>query len=147
MGGAMSRNKGKRGEREVIAMLQPVVSEVYEGYGMEAPKLQRNTLQSDGGGFDVVGLDWLALEVKYQETVKLDAWWAQTLAQAKPTQCPVLIYRQNKVKWKVCLFATLAAGPHQHTVAAVISVEEFRTWFRARLTQELEHAAREEAGN
>lgn len=135
--GMKSRNKGKTGEREVIVILQPVVTEVYEAHGLEPPKLQRNTLQSDGGGSDIAGLAWLALEVKYQETIQLRTWWMQTLAQCGQHQTPVLFFRRNKVEWKVRLFATLAAGPHAHAVPVVVELADFLRWFRERLSYEL----------
>lgn len=110
MGGRMSRNKGKRGEREVIALLQPVVTKAYKRKGYpesEIPRLQRNTMQSDGGGFDIHGLEWLALEVKYQETLCLPAWWRQTCRQAKVSSrlTPVLAYRRSREPWRFRMFA------------------------------------------
>ena len=74
MAGLMSRNKGKRGEREVVKLLQPVVNEVYESLGLEPPLLERNLMQSHKGGCDLAGLDWLALEVKYQEQQQMTSW-------------------------------------------------------------------------
>lgn len=103
MGGKSSLNKGKRGEREVVKLLQPIVDKVYSAYPMlgDAPAIQRNTLQSDKGGFDLVGLDWLAPEVKFQESFNLSGWWAQTERQAATHQTPVLIYRRSRVSWRV----------------------------------------------
>lgn len=101
--GTMSRNKGKRGEREIIAILQPVVTEAYKTRGYPddwVPVLKRNTMQSDGGGFDIHGLEWCALEVKRAETLCLPAWWRQTLRQAGETKHPVLAYRQNGNPWR-----------------------------------------------
>lgn len=137
MGGLASRNKGKRGEREVIVMLQPVVSQVYEAFGIEAPRLQRNQLQSDGGGFDIVGLDWMALEVKLQEKEAVEAWWRQTLAQCGQRQTPVLWYRRNNVEWKVRTLVTMQAGGQWLTMPATMSVADWLRWFRARLVEEL----------
>lgn len=92
-----SREKGKRGEREVVHILQAVVNEVY---GEKAPRIQRNTLQSDKGGYDLVGLEDFAIEVKRHEKLNVKAWWKQTLRQAKG-KFPVLFYRQNSVPWSV----------------------------------------------
>src|SRR5438045_4158293 len=78
MGGLMSRNKGKRAERQVIDLLQPIVDHCYKEAGLKPLLLQRNTVQSDQGGFDIIGLEWLALEVKHQEILNVDAWWQQT---------------------------------------------------------------------
>lgn len=137
MGGLMSRNKGKRGEREVIELLQPIVNAVYARAGMEVPKLQRNTLQSDGGGFDIAGLEWLALEVKFQETLSVNQWWAQTLEQANGTQCPVLIYRQSRQPWRVKMFVEATACGVRYRLPATLELDEFLGWFQLRLTEEL----------
>ena len=137
MGGLMSRNKGKRGEREVIGILQPIVSQVYNAMGMEAPRLQRNTLQSDGGGFDVVGLNWMALEVKFHAELAVEAWWRQTLAQCGQQQVPVLFYRRNKVEWKVRAMVTMQAGGTWLTVAADMAASDWLRWFHAKLIEEL----------
>lgn len=82
MGGNFSRNKGQRGEREVIKLLQPTVSKVYMEAGFPSLELTRNLSQSQNGGFDIAGLDWLALEVKYQETENVKGWWEQACRQA-----------------------------------------------------------------
>lgn len=140
MGGLMSRNKGKQGEREVIGILQPIVSQVYEAMGVDAPRLQRNLLQSDGGGFDILGLDWMALEVKFHKTLSVGAWWRQTLAQCGHRQTPVLFYRQNKVEWKVRCFVTMQAGGTWLTMPATMEVQEWLRWFRARLVEEVSQA-------
>lgn len=89
-----AKQKGANAEREVAALLQPTVDRAYmETLGItlgEVPKLQRNLLQTREGGYDLVGLDWLALEVKRQEAVgtggirkgHLRQWWAQTVASS-----------------------------------------------------------------
>jgi hypothetical protein len=140
MGGLKSRNKGKRGERGVIGLLLPVVIEVYEAAGMEPPELKRNTLQADRGGSDIAGLPWLAIEVKNQEANSLGAWWAQTVAQAKADQIPVLFYKRNNVAWRVKMFASLGGAATGITVAVTVDVADFLRWFRVRLTQQLASA-------
>lgn len=141
MGGKMSRSKGQRGEREIIGLLQPVVNEVYEAAMLQAPTLKRNSLQSDGGGSDIAGLPWLALEVKYQEKTDtpstLRIWWEQTLEQAGDCNVPVLFYRRNGSKWRVQMYGMLGAPSCCFTVPVVVGPEDFLRWFRARLTQEL----------
>lgn len=137
MGGLRSRNKGKRGERQVIEMLLPVVIEVYEAAGKDPPELKRNTLQSDRGGSDIAGLPWLAIEVKYQEAESVNAWWEQCVSQAKPDQTPVLFFRRNHAQWRVKMYATLGGGPSGVTVPVSIEVSSFLRWFRNRLTLEV----------
>lgn len=133
MGGTMSRNKGKRGEREVIDMLQPVVTQVREELGLPEVLLKRNTLQSDGGGCDVAGLMWLAIEVKLHAKPAVGGWWAQTLRQAGAGCEPVLAYRCNRQPWRFRLWASLGQGV---VVAAEVGREEFLMWFRRRLMHE-----------
>ena len=139
MGGTMSRNKGKRGEREVInEVLQPVVNKVYSEFGVEPPLLQRNTLQSDRGGYDLVGLDWFAPEVKRQETLNISGWWAQCKAQAKPGQIPVLLYRQNHKCWKVVMKGYLSIAPGVRIGAAMeFSLGVFMVYFEQKVRAEL----------
>ena len=138
MSGNMARNKGQRGEREVIALLQPVIDKAYGEAGMEAPVLKRNLMQTQDGGFDIVGLNWMALEVKYQEAENLTAWWAQATRQAmvKGTlvKDPVLIWRKNGAKWRVKMLAPVAIGDRVKVrMPVVISVEDFLVWLYYRL--------------
>lgn len=143
MGGSMSRNKGKRGEREVIDALQPVVNQVYAAHGyaeVDIPVLKRNTLQSDGGGFDIVGLHWFAPEVKYHETFHVEKWWAQCVAQAGRGQVPVLLWRCNGMRtWNVRMLGYVGAPSLGLTVPVQLSFEDFRKWFRIQLNKEIEN--------
>jgi hypothetical protein len=78
--GRLSREKGKRAEREIATFLRGVVQEVY---GEEAPLvIERNQNQSADGGVDIVGIDFLAVEVKHHAKPALNSWWRQTLEQA-----------------------------------------------------------------
>ena len=139
MGGKSSLNKGKRGEREIVKLLQPVVDKVYTFFPHlgEPPRIQRNTLQSDRGGFDLVGLDWLAPEVKFQETLKLNVWWKQTAGQAKSHQTPVLFYRQSNQKWRVRIKMYRELGHRRFFCVADISIDDFLLYFEHRLHHEL----------
>ena len=137
MGGLMSRNKGKRGEREIVDLLQPVVNEVYSICNREPPKLKRNTLQSDSGGSDIAGLPWLALEVKYHEQLNINSWWRQTVDQAEYGQEPVLFYRRNHGRWQVKMYGMLGMPGCCYTVPVIVEPADFLKWFRARLLQEL----------
>lgn len=139
MGGKMSRDKGKRGEREIVNALQPIVDEVYQLAGMEPPVVKRNTMQSDGGGFDLHGLDWMAIEVKYQESLNIDGWWKQTVEQTGPGQEAILVYRKSRVPWRVRMLSTI--GPTSQGVRVVdvvdISFEAFLLYVKNRLRLEL----------
>lgn len=136
--GRGARNKGKRGEREVIDLLQPVVNQVYESHDMEPPTLQRNTLQSDSGGFDIVGLEWIALEVKRVEqrnAANIDKWWQQTCRQAKGA-CPVLIYRGNNQPWTIVMYGFVCA-PCLVSCVVRVDLDTFMRWFRTTLNYHL----------
>ena len=138
MAGKMSRDKGARGEREVIGMCQPIVDEVYTACGQTPPRLQRNSLQSDGGGCDIAGLDWIAIEVKWHEKPVVHKFWQQALEQAGATKVPVLIYRSNGVAWKVMLWGQI--GNRYGTarrVAVTVRAVDFLEWFRAELASRI----------
>jgi hypothetical protein len=138
MSGNMSRNKGKRGEREIIDALQPIVNQVYATHEREAPVLKRNTLQSDGGGYDIVGLDWFAPEVKYHETFHVEKWWEQCTAQANCGQAPVLLWRCNGMRtWNVRMWGYVEAQSLGLRVPVQVLWSDFLKWFRIRLNEEL----------
>jgi len=129
MTGKMSRNKGQRAEREFCKILQTVIDDVYVGEEVK-PKVKRNLMQTAEGGYDVKGIDWLALEVKHQEALNLTAWWKQTLQQAKAGQIPVLAYKQNRKPWRIRMPAYLGAD-----VGALVevSLEDFLRYFSNRI--------------
>jgi hypothetical protein len=144
MSKSFAKDKGARAERAAIELLQPVVNDITSELGLEQIRLQRNSLQSDGGGFDIVGLDWIALEVKHCETLNVRAWWEQCVNQAKTCQRtglrqePVLFYKQNNVKFKVMMLGLLTTGGHQNVRCPVeVSVESFLLYFRHKLKKEL----------
>lgn len=145
MGGRMSRNKGKRAERQVIELLQPVIDHVYAEANKRAPILQRNTLQSDFGGHDISGLEWLSLEVKHCEQWSRGRWWQQCTEQAakwgiRRTLTPVLFYRRNGVPFSVMMHKRDydVHGYYEHADHLVdIAVEDFQIYFYRRLRAEL----------
>ena len=86
--GKMSRDKGKRGEREVASL--------FRQYGFDAHRGQ----QYHGGpdSPDVVGVPGLHIEVKRTERLNL----YDALAQAKRDageDLPVVIHRKNDSPW------------------------------------------------
>ena len=86
-----SRQKGQRGEREICKILS-------EKLGGE---FKRNLMQTSEGGYDVLGLDGWAVEVKFQETLKIEKWWKQTVEQSSPEKKPVLFFRKSRTDWRV----------------------------------------------
>lgn len=142
-----ARAKGKRGELEVIKLLQPTVQKVYGARGLAVLDLERNLMQSMKGGYDIVGLHWLALEVKRHENIThgvvggINSWWMQCKSQAAVGQEPVLFYRPNKQLWYVRMYGYLAIGENGGArVRTVVTVDlaSFLVWFELRLNHELD---------
>lgn len=148
-----SRAKGQRGEREVIDLLQPIVTECYSitlgivGRGASPhpppPTLQRNSLQADRGGSignaDIAGLDFLAIEVKNQAHLDVETWWRQCAECAKNSRTgaePVLIYKAGHGKWRARLKGSIGFSVSEVRTVCDVGLEPFLQWFRARC---LEH--------
>lgn len=100
--GKMSREKGKRGEREVAALLQ--------AHGYDAHRGQ----QYHGGGDspDVVGLPGFHIEVKYTQRLSLWEAFKQAVRDSLGTgNVPVIFHRkaaekgEEKPDWVVILKA------------------------------------------
>lgn len=90
--GAMQRTKGATGERTIVNMLKE------HGF----TNAMRNHSQTAVGGFDIVGVEPFAIEVKNHKTLSINTWWRQTTAQAKDGLIPVLIYHiPNTSRWLV----------------------------------------------
>ncbi|MBL4904327.1 MAG: hypothetical protein JKY62_17015 [Desulfocapsa sp.] len=136
--GKFACSKGKRGEQEVVRLLQPIVDKVFEARGLEPVKLFRNKNQSALGGYDIDGIDWLALEVKRQENLNINSWWKQTVRQASMEQVPVLIYKQNHKKWKIQMFGYLDCDGKRVKTKVEISLEAFLVYFEVKMIMVLE---------
>lgn len=122
--GASQRNKGANAERELIRLLAE---------RLDIADLRRNLEQTRNGGFDVLGLPGIALEVKRQETLALPAWWRQTVSQAlRDGGIPVLAYRQNRRPWRFCLPATFLVPDSWGFVE--LDLELFLEWMKRRLS-------------
>ena len=96
------RQKGAQAEREVAK----IHNKFFAANGFvdscgEPLTLKRNQMQTFGGGYDLVGIPFLALEVKRQEKLSMGVWWRQTLRQTKQGQTPVLFYRQSRKPWEI----------------------------------------------
>jgi Holliday junction resolvase len=120
-----SRNKGKRGERELANLLQ-------EHLGMG---ITRNLAQSRDGGHDL-NLDGIALEVKRREELALREWWGQTLDQAGDSRVPVLAYRASRRPWRFVLAgADLGmdwCSGYDLSQTVEVGIEVFAGWYRER---------------
>lgn len=101
--GSMSRDKGKRGEREVAALIRELL-------GLDA---SRRVRQHEGDS-DILGVPGWCIEVKRCERAApsdLRRWWAQACSQAsKNDELPALFYRQNLRRWRVIWAAVSADG-------------------------------------
>lgn len=93
MGKINSREKGKRGER--------YVADFIKGYGYDARRGQQ--FCGANGDADVVGLPGIHVEVKFVESLNLDAAMAQAIRDARAGEYPVVFHKQNRKK----LYATI----------------------------------------
>lgn len=136
------RTKGQSGEREICKFFNDIYREVYAELKIPFPNVepcQRNQNQSAVGGCDVTNTCFYAVEVKRQEQLAINTWWAQCVKSAIDLdKFPVLMYRQNSKKWKVVLymnpirlFANEARHMPEDPPRAEISIEDFRAIFRA----------------
>lgn len=90
MSGNRSRNRGQRGERELCSLLSDELGIV----------VKRNLSQTRGGGADCLEIEGWSVEIKFQETLNINAWWQQTLDQCEGNNEPVLFYRKSHQPWK-----------------------------------------------
>ena len=91
--GKMSREKGKRGEREVAKILRE--------FGYDS----KRGVQYHGGpdSPDVVGLPGCHIEVKYVERLDLQRAYNQSKSDASPEETPIVVHRKNRGDWMVTL--------------------------------------------
>lgn len=130
-GGAKA--KGAQGELEAARLLVQWSQGVMPGV-----QFTRNLEQVRGGGHDLVGLDWLAVEVKRQENLNVSGWWAQTLRQADTVGgVPFLMWRQNRKKWHFRVRVPVAHyGPEASGVQHLdVDMQEpqAKLWFQGEL--------------
>jgi Holliday junction resolvase len=115
MGKINSRTKGATAERELARILG-------DRLGIT---LQRNLDQWRAGGFDLIGLDQLAIEVKRQENLNIGAWWEQARRQATG-KIPILAYRQSRRPWAIVVPLDWLTGlPLDPNQTAQISLDSF----------------------
>ena len=140
------RQKGAEGEREVVRLLNGIIAQVMMelGYslaeiGNQLQDVQRNQNQSAVGGCDLSNTFGIAIEVKRQEQLSVNSWWAQCKASAdKLNELPLLIYRQNRKPWRIRTYAWLpmpanSEGMYDRQLRAVVDfeLEVFKEWFAA----------------
>lgn len=95
--GRHSRNKGKRGEREVV--------KIFRDAGYPA----RRSVQYNGRpgtAADVIGVPGMHIEVKFVEKESVRAWYKQAErdAAASPEQdIPIVVHRKSREFWLVTM--------------------------------------------
>jgi len=116
--GKASRQKGQRGEREVCKLLAEKLGGEYK----------RNLMQTQDGGYDVLGLHGYAIEVKFQEKFQIEKWWKQTVEQAEG-KIPVLFFRKSHECWRVVvpfnMDSYVPCSKCSHLYYSIIPVEDF----------------------
>jgi hypothetical protein len=145
------RAKGANGEREVAKTLIAIIQDCMRKEGftqqqiLEASQcVQRNQNQSAVGGNDLSHTFGMSIEVKRQEALSINSWWAQCVAAAKPNaELPVLVYRQNNRPWRVVTLGSLhlpgTSGSDYGSYAARVEFEwdVFKSWFGIWVTRKL----------
>lgn len=100
-------------------------------------------MQSMKGGYDIIGLEWFALEVKRHEKVtgaSTLSWWVQCKRQAAEGQEPVLFYRPNNINWRIMMYGYVCVGPNGGPrVKTVVDIDlaAFLVWFEMRMIHQL----------
>lgn len=89
--GKMSRDKGKRGERELASKLRE--------YGYDTRRGQQYC--GANGDADVIGLPGIHIECKRTERLSLYDAMAQAKADARLGEMPVVMHRKNNNEWLV----------------------------------------------
>lgn len=141
-------NKGKGGEREIVTILNSVLEEIITERESELnPEIvdklrrivQRNQNQSAVGGSDI-SIFGLAVEVKRQETLSVEAWWRQACASANTNKdVPVLIYRQNRKAWHVVMDGFLEIPKSLVALRVQIDLPDFLRWFKQWATERIQN--------
>ena len=126
MMGAASRDKGKRGERELAEFLR----------GLTGSDVRRRVRQHDGDS-DLEGLPGWCVECKRHATAAtadVARWWRQTAAQAHRVGAwPLLAWRADRMRdwvfvWPAGLHCT-DAPPQSGHVADTLAADPL-TWWR-----------------
>lgn len=114
-----------------------MLREVVEECGADF-EIKRNQMQTAGkhrgvGQGDLVGLDWLSVEVKRVESDKpgsIAAWWAQTKAQCGPGQTPLLFHRMNGREWNVRTQMDTMVGSQRLRLPVDMAWHIYRVWLK-----------------
>ena len=91
--GKMSRDKGKRGERELASKLKD--------YGFDCRRGQQ--FNGADGSADVVGLPGIHIECKRVEKLNLYDAVSQSVSDSKDGELPAVFHRKNNCQWLVTM--------------------------------------------
>ena len=84
------RDKGANAEREVVTILRE--------YGIDARRGQVFNHEPD-----IVTNTKLHIEVKRQETLRINDWWKQSESASDEDEIPTVIFRRSREDWKIML--------------------------------------------
>ncbi len=91
--GKASKNKGKRGERELANLLKE------EGYDCK----RGQQFCGANGNADVIGLNGIHIECKRVERLNLKEAMNQAISDSKDGNIPTVFHRANNEGWKVTM--------------------------------------------
>lgn len=132
------RAKGQDGERDIANKLNEYVDTFCHTRGFKfpvKPLVQRNQNQSAVGGSDLTNPFKLCIEIKRQEQLSINTWWNQCLVASEEFGgIPILIFRQNKQKWRVIMW--LYSPQTNQYIRSEITWEAFCDWFYTYITLE-----------
>ncbi len=112
----MQRNKGRRSEQTVVNLLKDA------GFDNAA----RNLSQTRDSGYDITGLEPMAIEVKDHKKLAVNQWWKQTTDNAVGELVPVLIYHlPNTSKWLAKIPMNLVNPELDQYRTVTMSFEDF----------------------
>jgi hypothetical protein len=136
----MGRQKGGRGEREVVKLLTKWYNDIRlekatPTLTLKDSPFQRNQLQTAIGGSDITNPFGLEVEVKRQEKLSVNTWWEQVnKASDKSRGIPILMYRQNNGSWKIMMWGSVQCS--QERIPVKITLKLFEDWFKGYLREE-----------
>ena len=99
--GRASREKGKRGEREI--------ARIFREAGWETARRTSQYCGKTGDASDVTGVPGLHIEVKRVEREQVRAWMAQAERDAQAAgngDIPVVVHRRSGAPWLVTISLT-----------------------------------------
>lgn len=91
--GRASRQKGKRGELEVVHILKE--------HGFDARRTQQ--FAGKAGTADVDGLPGFHVEVKRRERTDIKNWMEQSTNEALEDEIPIVVFRASNEPWRVVM--------------------------------------------